>query len=92
MTKRIDLYWAPQGWLADFVGDERVQDAFGTTLIPTAFTARATVEVVQAAIAKLNPGCDVRVQTPPIQLLAMGLASRDEAIRIECERPVPYGC
>lgn len=71
--KSIELYWSPQGWLADFVADAGVKRAFGTTLIPTAFTARAKAHVVLAAIQRRNPDCAVIVQTPPHQLVALGV-------------------
>mgnify|MGYP001604594571 CR=1 FL=1 len=70
---KIELYWTPQGWAADFVGDREIRRSFGTTLIPTAFTARAKADVVLAAIERLNPAAMVEVRTPPHQLLALGL-------------------
>lgn len=72
-TMNIELYWSPQGWLADFVGDAGIKRSFGTTLIPTAFTARAKADVVLDAISRLNPSAIVSVQTPPHQLVALGV-------------------
>lgn len=54
--KRITLKLTAQGWAATFHDDTEVIAAFGTDTIPTAYTANASAETVQSAIAKLNPG------------------------------------
>lgn len=62
--KRITLKLDPQqGWLADFHDDQEVIAAFGCSMIPTAFTAKARPGFVLAEISKLNPGAVVEVQS-----------------------------
>lgn len=63
MTNRITLIRTQDGWLADFEDDASIRAAFGTTCIPTAFTARAGSIFVQARIQQLNPQAIVRVQS-----------------------------
>ena len=60
--------------MADFIGNDEVLAAMGSTLIPTAFTARAKADVVLAGIASLNPGVNVSVATAGHQLSALALA------------------
>jgi hypothetical protein len=59
MDRRIKVWWSSNGWLADFVGDEEIQELFGTTLIPTAFTAQSRKEIVIQSLKELNPGYQV---------------------------------
>lgn len=61
---RIKLYRTPQGWLARFIGGQGeadVRKAFDTDVLPTAFTAQASEQMVYAEIARLNPRCIVEV-------------------------------
>lgn len=56
----IQLYIGMPGecggtWIADHMGDLRVLDLFGTTIIPTAFTSAASPEFVRDQIQYLNP-------------------------------------
>jgi hypothetical protein len=41
---------------------KRITELFGTPMIPTAFTDKTEPERVRAAIQKLNPGVDVRLE------------------------------
>jgi len=52
-----------KGWFADYQGPHSVAvaRAFGTCMIPTAFTAAAPVETVVAAITRLHPGVAIEV-------------------------------
>ena len=50
----------PRGWIATS-DDPRVFDLFGTFDIPTAFTSRASAEMVLAEIRRLNPTSVVRL-------------------------------
>ena len=59
--KEIRLFTTPKGWMADFGNDAEILSVFGTSIIPTAFTSRATASVVRAEIARLNPECNVIV-------------------------------
>lgn len=59
--KEIKLFKTESGWMADFVGDEEVKAAFGTTVIPTAFTAKAPAREVVNTLVMLNPECAVSV-------------------------------
>lgn len=57
----ITIYPTPTGYNARWSGAEtaRIHRLFGTDTIPTAFTTRARADDVRAAIARLNPECDV---------------------------------
>ena len=61
--KTIQLYNTPNGWMACFLlngmPEQGMIDVMGTHHIPTAFTARASYEMVQAEISTLNPGYTV---------------------------------
>ena len=59
----IVLVKRPQGWCADYQGPHSVAvaRAFGTCMIPTAFTVAAPVETVVAAIKQLNPNCRIEI-------------------------------
>lgn len=57
--KQIRLFKTAKGWMADFVGDPDMLDLFGTTIIPTAFTAQADQMQVFKEISNLNPQCEV---------------------------------
>ena len=59
--KEIRLFTTPKGWMADFGNDAEILSVFGTSIIPTAFTSRATASVVHAEIARLNPEHNVIV-------------------------------
>lgn len=59
--KEIRLFTTPKGWMADFGNDAAILFLFGTSIIPTAFTSRATASVVHAEISRLNPECNVIV-------------------------------
>ena len=59
--KQIDLRLTETGWVANFVGNEEVRRSFGTTVIPTAFTAHADPQRVLQVIRTLNPGVEVRI-------------------------------
>ncbi len=58
MTGRITLYRTSTGWMADMsdtMDASGIRARFGTDQLPTAYTARAGWQIVQANIAKLNP-------------------------------------
>ena len=57
--QRIKLNLTPSGWMADFCGDPEIFKLFGTTVLPTAFTAAASAATVIAATCKLNPTATV---------------------------------
>ena len=59
--KEVRLFTTPKGWMADFGDDAEILSVFGTSIIPTAFTSRATASVVHAEISRLNPECNVIV-------------------------------
>jgi len=52
------------GYIARWEGPEaaRIFDLFGTTEIPTGFTAHAAPDVVLAEIQRLNPDCTVSLE------------------------------
>ena len=57
--KTLRLKKGPDAWYVDFAETEqaaRIRDLFGTTVIPTPFTASADAARVISAVAKLNPG------------------------------------
>lgn len=60
MQHTITLTQVSGNWMATF-SDPKVADAMGSGTIPTAYTIRTCAEVVQKAIQKLNPGCNVIV-------------------------------
>lgn len=55
MLKLITLRNTPQGWTANYHGDAEIFDLFGTTELPTAYTARARPGFVLERISALNP-------------------------------------
>ena len=57
--KEIRLISSPKGWLARFIGDKEVIEAFGTDTIPTPFTQSAYPMEVFRTIERLNPGYKV---------------------------------
>ena len=59
--KEIRLFTTPKVWMADFGNDAAILSLFGTSIIPTAFTSRATASVVRAEISRLNPEHNVIV-------------------------------
>ena len=61
--KLIILKRTPQGWIAKFIGEgaDEIQNLFGTTEIPTAYTAQANGIDVKEAIQKLNPEHTIRL-------------------------------
>lgn len=71
---KIELYWSPRGWLGNFVGDAEIEQLFGTTLIPTAYTERASATAVLTGVERLNPGVSVTVGTPWHVLQSVGVA------------------
>ncbi len=58
--RTIQLYNTSKGWVACFLTngqpEQELIDVMGTHHIPTAFTARASFEMVKTEISKLNPG------------------------------------
>lgn len=53
----VFLIWTPKGWIADMMHSpeaDHIQQLFGTTQLPTPYTAQATLEQVIAGL-KLNP-------------------------------------
>jgi hypothetical protein len=58
----ILLHVGEYGWLATFVGPHatRLVNLFGTSTIPTAYTAGASLERVTRGIAARNPGVIVK--------------------------------
>jgi hypothetical protein len=60
----ITLVRTNTGWCARFSGQigETVQQAFGTTTIPTAFTSEAPAGKVVRAVAAQWKDCDVRLE------------------------------
>lgn len=65
MKKKIKLTKSPTGWVAQFVGDKKTIDLFGTDTIPTCFTKLASAAEVLTAIKKLNPECNITVNNQP---------------------------
>lgn len=57
----ITLRNTPTGWLANFHEDAELLALFGTTEIPTAYTAQATPAHVLERISDLNPLAVVEV-------------------------------
>lgn len=57
--KQIRLFKTATGWMADFNGDRDIVDLFGTSIVPTAFTAQADQMQVLKEISNLNPQCEV---------------------------------
>mgnify|MGYP000042840099 FL=1 len=57
--KQIRLFKTTKGWMADFVGDKDMLELFGSTIVPTAFTAQADQMFVLKEISNLNPHCEV---------------------------------
>jgi hypothetical protein len=53
----ITLYRGADCWLTHWQGEEAatIQLLYGTTILPTGFTAQTDGEVVRAFIARLNP-------------------------------------
>jgi hypothetical protein len=51
----IRLHKHEHGWMAQFVGDQKIMEAFGADTIPTAFTAQANPLTVLREIQRLNP-------------------------------------
>ena len=60
---KIVLYRTPAGWMARHEGPhaDRIFEAFGTFVVPTAFTAQAAAVEVQKTIQALNPAIVVEV-------------------------------
>lgn len=60
---RITLFRTSQAWMADYAGPHAVniERLFGTTLLPTAFTAKALPETVKRTIQSLNPAVIVEL-------------------------------
>ena len=56
----IKLYHTPAGWMT-LHSDPAVKQAFGTDVLPTAYTANAPQERVLQSIRDLNPGICVSV-------------------------------
>lgn len=54
--KTIKLIKSSKGWMARFISDPEVIEAFGTDTIPTAFTENDSPLMVKERIEKLNPG------------------------------------
>ncbi len=63
---RIVLHGSSSGWVAESFGPhaDEIVALFGTNVIPTAFTSRASGQDVKEAIQKLNPGVDVVLGAP----------------------------
>ena len=61
---QITLSHTAQGWMAEYHGEERatIVNLFGTAIIPSGFTARATWQYVKREIERLNPGYLVEVR------------------------------
>lgn len=55
MEKTIKLINSKSGWLARFINDVEVVEAFGTDTIPTPYTENASPMFVLAEIKKRNP-------------------------------------
>ena len=64
--KKIVLRRTEQGWMAGWYGPEAeaIKKLFGSTLLPTGFTAHAEVATVRDSVAKWNPGYVVVVTIP----------------------------
>ena len=60
----IRLRRTEQGWVALWQGPHaiKVAEVLGTTIVPTAFTARAEASKVLHEIARLNPGVRVELE------------------------------
>jgi hypothetical protein len=59
----ITLYRGADSWLAHWQGDDaaEIKRLFGTDILPTAYTAQAAGDTVQAEISRLNPERVVRL-------------------------------
>ena len=64
MENIITLKKTEQGWMAEYSGPIRadIYHLFDSATLPTTFTARATWQVVQREIQRLNPDCNVIVR------------------------------
>lgn len=60
MKHTITLTQVSETWMATF-SDPAIAKITGSDTIPTAYTIRTCAEVVQKAVQKLNPGCNVLV-------------------------------
>jgi hypothetical protein len=60
----ITLFQGPNAWMAHFSGPyaDFVRRAFGTEILPTAFTIQATEADVYAAMVQMNPGFIVMLE------------------------------
>ena len=59
----ISLHCGPDCWLADMRSApdaSHIKELFGTHWLPTAFTPKATFSRVAPAIARLNPGAEIK--------------------------------
>jgi len=58
----IELSKDTRSWYAKFIGDKKIVELFGTDTLPTAFTAAAKYDDVEAEIQRLNPNHTIRRQ------------------------------
>jgi len=61
MKKSIEVYKNGGQWVAKFNNDPQIVDLFGTDTIPTAFTDKASADLVWQEIQAKNPECNVIV-------------------------------
>lgn len=62
-NSRIVLTRTPDGWMAEWFGYQRakIEELFGTAIIPTAYTAACGAETVRREIAAANQDCIVEI-------------------------------
>jgi len=61
MKKSIEVYKNGGSWVAKFNNDPEIMDLFGTDTVPTAFTDKASADLVFTELQAANPRCNVIV-------------------------------
>jgi len=57
--KSLRIFRNAQGWAVEFVDDPTIQSLFGSTILPTPYTAAMPAMNVLKKIQELNPECIV---------------------------------
>jgi hypothetical protein len=57
--KRIELYRQGTSWMARFINDESIVEAFGTDTLPTSFMSGTPSDVVLERVKEMNPEHEV---------------------------------
>jgi hypothetical protein len=52
---KIIVFESGNTWMCDFVGNNTIKEAFGTTKLPTPFTNKTTLATVMEKIQNSNP-------------------------------------